>query len=130
MSDFVIGFILILVGLFVLGGGIAGCAYIQPQYAVYQQRLAGQAKLAEAESSRKIAIEEAKALQESAEYKAQAERIRAQGVADANRIIAEGLGGPEGYLRYLYIDALSQRHGDVIYIPTEAGLPILEARDR
>ena len=48
-------------------------------------------------------------------------------MAEANAIVAEGLGGPEGYLRYLWIQSLGENGQDVIYIPTEAGLPILEA---
>jgi regulator of protease activity HflC (stomatin/prohibitin superfamily) len=98
------------------------------------QRLAkglkGQARLAEAEQSRKIAIEEAKAIKEAAQHKADAEIIRAKGVAEANRIIADGLGGSEGYLRYLWIDRMTDRSGDTVYIPTEAGLPLLEARPK
>ncbi len=106
-------------------------AYGCPRYNVWQKGLAGQARLAEAEQSRKIAIEEAKAIKESAGFKAEAEVIRARGVADANKIIAAGLGGPEGYLRYLWIDSLGQKAaGRVIYVPTEAGLPILEAGKR
>jgi hypothetical protein len=116
----------VCIAIFLALGGSYGC----PQYNVWQKGLAGQARLAEAEQSRKIAIEEAKAIQESAQYKAQAEIIRAKGVAEANRIISEGLGGPEGYLRYLWIDSLTEREGDTIYVPTEAGLPILEATRR
>lgn len=51
-------------------------------------------------------------------------------MAEANRIVADGLGGPEGYLRYLYIESLKEARAQgaqVIYVPTEAGLPILEA---
>lgn len=117
-------------GATLLLGIIALAMYGCPQYNVWQKGLAGQARLAEAEQSRKIAIEEAKAIKESAEYKADAEVIRAGGVARANEIISEGLGGPEGYLRYLWIDSLTQRQGDTIYVPTEAGLPILEASRR
>lgn len=69
---------------------------------------------------------------DAARLNAQAEVAAAQGVAEANRIIADSLGGPEGYLRWRYIEMLSEtgmvRQGrDVIYVPTEAGLPILEA---
>jgi len=100
-------------------------SYGCPHYNVWQQGLSGSAKLAEAEQSRQITIQEAKALEESAKHKAQAEIIRAEGAAKANKIISEGLGGPEGYLRYLWIDSLTHRSGDTIYVPTEAGLPIL-----
>lgn len=101
-----------------------------PHYRVWQQGLEGKASLKKAEQTRKITIEEAQAIKESSIFKAEAEVIRAQGAADANKIIAEGLGGPEGYLRYLFIQTLEHRVGDTIYIPTEAGLPILEARNR
>ena len=38
------------------------------------------------------------------------------------------LGGPEGYLRYLQIQALAETRASLIYVPTEAGLPVTEAR--
>ena len=78
-------------------------------------------------NARKVAIEEAEAQLEAAKFYAAAEVERAKGVAEANDIIADGLGGPEGYLRYLWINQLGQNNQDVIYIPTEAGVPILEA---
>ncbi|MEL6113544.1 MAG: membrane protease subunit, partial [Pseudomonadota bacterium] len=64
---------------------------------------------------------------EAAKFYAEAEIERAKGVAEANRIVAEGLGGPDGYLRYLWINKLGENQQDVIYIPTEAGIPLLEA---
>ena len=105
----------------------AAAMYILPQWNVWRADLAGQAALAEAENARKVQIEEAKAQLESARYYAEAEIERAKGVAEANDIIADGLGGPDGYLRYLWIQKLGQNNQDVIYIPTEAGIPILEA---
>ena len=99
-----------------------------PQYRLYSQRLAGEAALAEAQSSRKIAILEAEARRESAVALAEAEVLRAEGAAKANRILQDSLGGPEGYLRYLQIQALEQTKASLIYVPTEAGLPVTEAR--
>lgn len=101
-----------------------------PQYKVWQQRLAGQAELARAEQNRKIAIQEAEAQKESARALAEAEVIRAEGVAKANSIIGESLRGNESYLRYLWIQTLNDNPQNVIYVPTEAGLPILEAGKR
>lgn len=99
-----------------------------PHYNLWQREMAGRAELAEAEWTKKVAIEEAKAKQDSAQYEAEAEIIRARGVSESNRIVAEGLGGPEGYLRYLYINALTELEGgQIIYVPTEAGIPVLEA---
>ncbi|MBC2667065.1 membrane protease subunit [Novosphingobium flavum] len=100
---------------------------VLPQYRVYSQRLAGEAALAEAQSSRQVAILEARAKKESAISLAEAEVIRADGAAKANRILQNSLGGPEGYLRYLQIQALEDSKAQLIYVPTEAGLPITEA---
>ena len=109
---------------------IAALIYGYPQYKVWQQRLAGQAELARAEQNRKIAIQEAEAKKESARALAEAEVIRAEGVAKANRIIGESLRGNESYLRYIWIQTLNDNPQNVIYVPTEAGLPILEAGKR
>jgi regulator of protease activity HflC (stomatin/prohibitin superfamily) len=94
------------------GRGAAGC----------------EAALAEAQSSRQVAILEARAKKESAVSLAEAEVIRAEGAAKANQILQNSLGGPEGYLRYLQIQALEDSKAQLIYVPTEAGLPVTEAR--
>lgn len=113
----------------VVGGGMGSCAAYNSMR-VWSAQSAGEAELAQARQNRQIATLEAEAKLESAKLLAQAEVERAKGVAEANRIVANGLGGPEGYLRYLYIENLSQSQGKIIYVPTEAGLPILEAGKR
>lgn len=87
----------------------------------------GEAQLAQQESEKKIMIEDAKAKLESAKLLAAAEIERAKGVAEANRIIGQSLKENEGYLRYLWIQNMNNEK-EVIYIPTEAGMPILEAK--
>lgn len=116
-----------VVGTFILIGITALCMWGCPKYTVYRQMKAGEAKLAEAESSRQIAVQEAKAKKESATLLAEAEIERARGVAQANKIIGDGLKGHEEYLMYLWIQSLSDKDNHVIYVPTEANLPILEA---
>lgn len=106
---------------------VAAAMFVGPQWNVWRAELQGKAALAQAENERKVLIEEAKARLESARFYAEAEVERAKGVAEANSIIADGLGGPEGYLRYLWINKLGENGQDVIYIPTEAGIPLLEA---
>jgi Tfp pilus assembly protein PilE len=100
-----------------------------PQYGVYSQRLQGQAVLAHAQSSREVAVAEAKAKMESADLLAQAEVARAKGVAQANQIIGDSLKGNDSYLRYLWITEVAGHDTDktVVYIPTEANIPIMEA---
>lgn len=111
----------------VILGGMWGC----PQYGVYEQNLTGKAELARAEQNRQIAVAQAKAKAEAASYEADADTIRAHGLAKANQILGQSLTGEAGehYLRYLWIEAL-KTDGHVIYVPTEAGLPILEAGKR
>lgn len=101
-----------------------------PHYGVYSSRLAGEAQLRRSEFEKQVAIEEARAQFESAKLLNLAEVERAKGVAEANRIIGDSLKGNEGYLRYLWIQGLQDGSSEVIYIPTEAGLPLLEAGHR
>lgn len=110
----------LFIGTCILWGG--------PHYHVFTQTMAGQARLKEAESSRQIAVQEAHAKMESAKMLAQAEIERAKGAAEANRIIGESLNGNEAYLRYLWIQGLENGNAPtIVYVPTETGLPILEA---
>ncbi len=126
------GIIAALFAVLIVGGAIFGGCVAYPHYEVYAQRKKGEAELARAESAKKIQIETAKASLDSAQYLAEAEISRAKGVAEANRIVGESLKGNEAYLRYRYIENLAANSEDkatatIIYVPTEAGLPILEA---
>lgn len=118
----------------VISGGMYGC----PKYRIYSETLRGEAALREAEWTKKITIEDARAKEESstliaqarvtqAEAEGKAEIVRATATAQANAIIGESLKGNESYLRYLWIMGLKDGSGERIYIPTEAGMPILEA---
>lgn len=113
--------------LLLLTGSVGGCMYYGPKYHVYQQRMSGAAKLAEAESSRQILIQEAHAKMEAAKMLASAEIERAKGVAEANKIIGNSLAGNESYLWYLWIHNLESGNHDIIYVPTESQLPVMEA---
>lgn len=118
--------VLLVIAVLILGG-MWGC----PQYEVYSQRQTGMAELAKAEQNRQIAVAQAKAKFEAANFEAEADTVRAHGVARANQILGQSLTGEAGehYLKYLWIEAL-KTDGHVIYVPTEAGLPILEAGKR
>lgn len=96
-----------------------------PNYNVYASELSGKAELKQAEWNRQIAIQEAEAEKESAKLKAEAEVIRAQGIAEANRIIADSITAQ--YIQYKFVEGLNDGNTEVIYVPTEANLPILEA---
>jgi regulator of protease activity HflC (stomatin/prohibitin superfamily) len=83
--------------------------------------------LAHSQSAKEVSVSEAKAKMEAASLLAQAEVERAKGVAQANKIIGDSLRDNEAYLRYLFVNNLENTKNQVIYIPTEANLPILEA---
>lgn len=116
-------FILLAIGIFI------ALFWIIPYYNVWEQSMKGKAELSRAEYSRQIAIVEAEAKKASAEKLAEAEVSRAKGVAQANQIIGESLKQNEDYLRYLWITDVAGANIDktVVYVPTEANLPILEA---
>jgi hypothetical protein len=120
----------VLIVLIVLGGGIGGCAYIKPRYDVWAAQMRGEAEYAQAEQNRRISILEAEAELQSAKALAAAEVERAKGVAEANAIIGQSLKDNEAYLRWQWIKNLESGSNSVIYVPTEAGLPILEAGKR
>ena len=109
--------ILLVIGILMFG---------LPTYNVWQKGLQGKAQLAEADWNRQIAVREAQADLESAELRSQADVIRAGGIAKANEIIAGSIS--EEYLKYKFIEGLNDGNTEVIYVPTEANLPILEAR--
>lgn len=97
-----------------------------PRYAVWQQEMSGRAEFAKAEQNRQIKIEEAKANLEAEKLNAQAEVERAKGAAEAIAI-EDGAITPT-YIQYLWVRQQDNAAERVIYIPTEANLPILEAK--
>lgn len=112
-----------------------GLMFGLPKYKVWQTKIAiesaenyGKAAMAEAEESRKILIEEAKANLEAQKLNSQAEVERAKGMAEAIEIENGKL--TEMYVHYLWVRNIDKMDGDKIYIPTEANMPILEARRR
>lgn len=123
---FFYGFLLLI---FIVIGWVVISMAVMPQYRIYKQNKQGEANLRQQEWEKKILVEQAKAEEEAAKLKANAEIARAKGVAEANQIIADSLKNNEAYLRYLWIDKLSDNQ-NVIYVPTEAGLPLLEAGRR
>ena len=113
---------------------VAGVLVGLPTYNVYSKQMAGRAAYEQAVQDRRIRVLEAQAALDAARLTAQAEVERARGANEANRIMADALGGPEAYLRWSYINMLQETSGkegrQTIYIPTEAGMPILEAGRR
>lgn len=116
--------------VFIVCLGVALTMYGCPKYNVWERGQAGKAELAQADYNKQIAVQTAHATMESAKLLAEAEVERAKGVAAANKIIGDSLKGNEDYLHYLWIHNLAEaenKGAEIIYVPTEANLPILEA---
>lgn len=119
-----------ILGFSIIGAAVLGGFAVYPKYRVWSATMQGEAEYAQAEQNRRIAVLEAESKLEAAKSLAAAEVERAKGVAQANEIIGQSLKDNESYLRWLWIENLDKGGNSVIYIPTEAGLPILEAGRR
>lgn len=115
---------MVLLGVLLL---VAAGMLAMPQYRVYEQRLAGEAKLREAEFSKQIQEMDAKGKLAASKMLADAEVERAKGVAEANKIIGTSLKDNPDYLTWLWVEKVADNGNGIIYIPTEGGMPILEA---
>lgn len=92
-----------------------------PHYKVWKQGMDGQAALAEAEQSKMIQVQVAKAELESAKLRAEAIKL----VGQAAKYYPE-------YRKQEFIGAFGEALRDgriqqIIYVPTEANIPIVEA---
>jgi regulator of protease activity HflC (stomatin/prohibitin superfamily) len=95
-----------------------------PVYSVWQQGLKGEAELARAQQSRQIAVAQALAEREAA-------TARAQAIA----IMGEAAHKYPEYRHQEFIGAFAEalregRINQIIYVPTESQIPILEAGKR
>jgi regulator of protease activity HflC (stomatin/prohibitin superfamily) len=116
--------------IFLTLAGAILCSFLLwaiPVYDVWVAARKGEAELKRAEFSKKVIVQEAEAKKASASLLAEAEIERAKGVAEANKIIGDSLKGHDEYLRYLWITQLEKSQHEVIYVPTEANIPIMEA---
>ncbi len=116
-----------VIAFFVILGLIVGAfMFGVPVYNVWRAEMKGKAELTQAEQTRKIKIEEAKANLEAEKLNAQAEIERAKGAAEAIRIENGSL--TPTYIQYLWVRQQGNLNDKtVIYIPTETNLPVLEA---
>ncbi len=100
---------------------IASVMYIVPKYRVWQQGLSGEAALAKAEQTKRILIKQAQAEKESAAIRAEAIKIIGQAAKDFPEYRTQEFIGA-------FAEALNNGSIDqIIYVPTEANIPITEA---
>lgn len=105
---------LVSFGLF-LGLGM-GIAFGYPEYKVWEQSKAGEAALAKATQDRQIKVQEAEAEQEAASKQ-----------AEANRILGESIRQYPESMEQKWVEAIEKTSNQVIYLPTEASVPITES---
>jgi uncharacterized iron-regulated membrane protein len=116
----------IIIAVLVALLAIAGLMWAGPTYNVWRQEMRGKAELAQAEQNRKVRIAEAQANLEAEKLNAEAEVARAKGAAEA--IAIENGSLTPTYIQYLWVRQQNANvNNKIIYIPTEAGLPVLEA---
>ena len=94
----------------------AAVAFGYPQYQVWEQRKAGEAALAKATQDRQIKVQEAEAEQEAASKQ-----------AEANRILGESIRQYPESMEQKWVEAIEKTSNQVIYLPTEASVPITES---
>lgn len=94
----------------------AAVAFGYPQYKVWEQRKAGEAALAKATQDRQIKVQEAEAEQEAASKQ-----------AEANRILGESIRQYPESMEQKWVEAIEKTSNQVIYLPTEASVPITES---
>lgn len=116
-----VGLVFGIILLLVVGLGVA-FFWGGPHYTVWSQGMKGTAELRRAEQNKQIQIEQAKAELESA-------KLRAQAIAIEGEMAAKY---PE-FRTQQFIGAFAQamENGSIekiIYVPTEAGIPILERK--
>ncbi|MGJ1269490.1 hypothetical protein ACR78F_18755 [Sphingobacterium spiritivorum] len=103
---------------------IVGLMFGLPKYSVWQQEMAGKARLAEATQSRQILIEQARAEKEAAALQAEAIKIMGEAAQKYPEYRKQEFIGAFG--EALKAGTISQ----IIYVPTEANIPLLEAGKR
>ena len=118
------GEFVIVAVIFVIVCFVGVVMLVWPQYNVYAQRLSGEAALAHAHAARQVLVQQAQAERDSATLRAEAISIVGKAAHDY----------PE-YRNQEFIGAFAEamhngKINQIIYVPTEANIPLLEAGKR
>jgi len=101
--------------------GIIASMFLLPMWSVWQQDMKGRAKLAKASQERQILVEQAKAESEAADYIVTAITKVGQAAKDFPEYRKQVF--MQAYAEALNSEAIDQ----IIYVATEAGIPVTEA---
>lgn len=127
-----------LVNWLMYGGGLIAAAILlwslvgYPKWRVWAAHQEGLADLMLARNEQQIQIAEAQSRLDAAGINKKAAVIEAEAVALQIEAIGKQLTTHDLYLKWQWIKMMEDRDSssDTIYVPTEAGLPLLEATRR
>lgn len=120
-----VGAVLVVAALVIIMGAIFAFKALNPKLNLHKANIENQAVIKEQQAHSKAAEFAAQSLVTQAHAKAEATVIEATALAEAQRIIDATL--TPLYVEYLYVKDLASTTNQVIYVPTEGGLPVLEA---
>jgi hypothetical protein len=104
------------------------CLAFFPLYGVWSSHKEGEADLAKAQNEQMVQVSKAKGRLEAAELNKKAAVIEAEAVALQIEKIGNNLQKHDLYLKWQWIKMMEETTNTTIYVPTEANLPILEAK--
>lgn len=123
-------FYVIVTLLIIAAVTIVWFVWLYPKWRVWASHQAGLADLQRAKNEQQIQIAEAKSRLDAAELNKQAAIIEAEAVSRQIETIGKRLTEHDLYLKWQWIEMMKETAGSgdtVIYVPTEASMPILEA---
>jgi hypothetical protein len=122
---------LIVWGVLGVAALIAWSLFGLPTWRVWAQRKQGEADLQQAHKEQQIQVSKAQGRLDAASINKQAAIIEAEAVSAQIEKIGQTLTKHDLYLKWQWIKMMEERpESSVIYVPTEANLPILEAGKR
>ncbi len=122
MTTTIAFFIVILISWFLFG---------YPMWKVWASGKSGEADLQQAHKEQQIQVSKAQGRLDAARLNKEAAIIEAEAVSEQITKIGSQLTEHDLYLKWQWIKMMEERpENSVIYVPTEAGIPILEAGKR
>ncbi len=107
---------------------IGFCLWFFPVYGVWSSQKSGEADLAQAHKEQQVQVAKAQGRVDAAKLNKEAAIIEAEAVSAQIEKIGKQLTEHDLYLKWQWIKMMEERpDSSVIYVPTEANLPILEA---
>lgn len=122
MTIIIIALVVVLIGWFLFG---------YPMWKVWASGKSGEADLQQAHKEQQIQVSKAQGRLDAAKLNKEAAIIEAEAVSEQITKIGAQLTEHDLYLKWQWIKMMEEKpEGSVIYVPTEASMPILEAGRR